>query len=137
MSSLSYDPVECLAKNCRAKSTLAYCERFGNLGHFNVDCKAEELTQELHLVIWRMDSSLKKDSQTSSVPRVYYEPFTSPTSEASLLLIPSTETFTEHCDFIPRRLDMTYYLKITRNMIRILCFLLKGCLITKVEKLSN
>ena len=50
-----------------------------------VDCKAEELTQGQHLVILMMDISLEKDSQTSSVLRVYYEPLTSSTSEARLL----------------------------------------------------
>ena len=79
--SLSCDLVEYLAKNCKAKSTFVFCERFGNLGYFNIDCKAEELTQGLKLVISIMDSSLEKDFQTSSVVRVYYEPLTSSTSE--------------------------------------------------------
>ena len=47
---------------------------FDALDLFKVDCKAEELTQGLHLVILMMDISLEKDSQTSSVPRVCYEP---------------------------------------------------------------
>ena len=72
---------------CRAKSTLVFTNSFGTLDHFKVDCKAEELTQGQRLVIMMMDTSLEKHSQASSVPRVYYEPPTSSTSEVELLLI--------------------------------------------------
>ena len=61
-----------------------FANSFGTLDHFKVDCKAEELTQGQHLVIMVMDTSLEKDSQTSNVPRVYYEPPTSSTSEVEL-----------------------------------------------------
>ena len=69
---------------CRAKSTLVSENSFGTLDHFNVDCKADELT---HLVILMMDTSLEKDSQTSSVLRVYYEPPTSSMSEIRLICL--------------------------------------------------
>ena len=59
---------------------------FDTLDHFKVDCQAEELTEGHHLVILIMGSSLKKDSQTSSVLGVYYERLTSSTSETRLLL---------------------------------------------------
>ena len=54
---------------------------FGTLHHFKVDCNAEELTEGQHLVIMMMDTSLEKDSQASSVLRVYYEPPTSSRSD--------------------------------------------------------
>ena len=56
---------------CRAKSTLIFANSFGTLDHFKVSCKAEELTQGQHLVIMVMDTCLEKDSQASSVPKVY------------------------------------------------------------------
>ena len=71
---------------CRAKSTLVFANSFGALDHFKVDCKADKLTQGQHLVIL-MDTNLEKDSQASSVLRVYYEPPTSSTSEVRLPLL--------------------------------------------------
>ena len=62
-----------------------FANGFGTLDHFNVECKAEELAQGLHLVFLMKDTSLEKDSLASSVPRVYYEPPTSSTSEVGLL----------------------------------------------------
>ena len=62
-----------------------FANSFGSLDHFKVHCKAEELTQGQHLVIMLIDTSLEKDSQASSVLRVYYEPPTSSTSEVELL----------------------------------------------------
>ena len=58
---------------------------FGTLDHFKVGCRAEELAQGLHLVILMKDTGLEKDSPASSVPRVYYEPLFSSTSEVRLL----------------------------------------------------
>ena len=72
---------------CRAKSTLVFANSFGTLDHFKVDCKAEELTQGQHLVIMMIDTSFEKDSQASSVLRVYYEPLTLSTSEVELLVV--------------------------------------------------
>ena len=64
-----------------------FANSFGILDHFKVDCKAEELTQGQHLVIVMMDTDLEKDSQASSVLRVYYEPPTSSTSKVELLRV--------------------------------------------------
>ena len=69
-----------------------YANSFGTLDHFKVDCKAEELTQGQHLVILVIATSLEKDSQASSVPRLYYEPRTSSTSEVRLLSPPEQTT---------------------------------------------
>ena len=63
-----------------------FANNFGTLDHLKVDCKAEESTQGQHFVIMMMDTGLEKDSQASSVLRVYYEPPTSSTSEVELLL---------------------------------------------------
>ena len=64
-----------------------FTNSFGTLDHFKVDCKAEELTQGQHLVITMMDTSLEKDSQSSSVLRVYYEPPTWYFCEPSVTII--------------------------------------------------
>ena len=66
------------------RNSTLFCEQFRYLGHFKVDCRAEELAQGLHLVILMKDTGLEKDSPASSVP-VYYEPLTSSTSEVRLL----------------------------------------------------
>ena len=66
---------------CRAKSTLVFANSFGTLHHFKVDCKAKELAKGQHLVIMMMGTSREKNSQASSVLRVYYELPTSSTSE--------------------------------------------------------
>ena len=62
-----------------------FANSFGTLDHFKVNCKAEELAQGLHLVFLMKDTGLEKDCPASSVPRVYYEPPTSSTSEVGLL----------------------------------------------------
>ena len=62
-----------------------FANSFGPLDHFKIDSKAEELAQGLHLVSLMKDNCLEKDSLASSVPRVYYEPPTSSTSEVGLL----------------------------------------------------
>ena len=77
---------------CRGKSTLVFTNSFGTLHHFKVDCNAGELTQGQHLVIMMMDTGLEKDSQASSVLRIYYESPTSSTSEVELLLLMSTHS---------------------------------------------
>ena len=59
-----YEPVESLAEVMQSE--------IYTLDHFKDDCKAEELTQGQHLVILIMNTSLEKDSQASSVQRVYY-----------------------------------------------------------------
>ena len=41
---------------------------FGASDRFKVDCRAEELAQELHLVILMKDTGLEKDSPASSLP---------------------------------------------------------------------
>ena len=67
---------------CRAKSTLVFCEQITTKSTLRLH---EELTQGQHLVIMMIDTSLEKDSQASSVLRVYYEPPTSSKSEVELL----------------------------------------------------
>ena len=62
-----------------------FANSFGTLDHFKVDCKAEGLAQGPHLVFLMKDTGLENDSPASSVPRVYYEPPTSTTSEVGLL----------------------------------------------------
>ena len=62
-----------------------FASSFGTLDHFKVDCKAEELAQGLHLVFLMKVTGLEKDFPASSVPRVFYEPLASSTSEVGLL----------------------------------------------------
>ena len=61
-----------------------FANSFSPLDLFKADCEAEESVQGLHLVSLMKDTGLEKDSPTSSVPRVCYEPPTSSTSEAGL-----------------------------------------------------
>ena len=64
-----------------------FANSFDLLDHFKVDCKAEELAQGLHLVSLMKDTDLEKGSPASGVPRVYYEPSTTFTSEVRLLSV--------------------------------------------------
>ena len=86
--SQSYDPVECLAEVMQSESTLVFfANSFGPLDRFKVGCGAEESAQGLHLVSLMKDAGFEKDSPESTVPRIYYEPPTSSTSEVGLLPI--------------------------------------------------
>ena len=78
--SRSYDPAECLAEVMQSEIYPRFYEQFRTLDHIKVDCRAEELAQGLLLVILMKDTGLEKDSP-SIVPRVYYEPLTSSTSD--------------------------------------------------------
>ena len=63
---------------------------FGTLDYFKFDCGAEELTQEQHLVIMMMDTSLEgRLPKIKYILRVYYKPPTSSMSELGLLSINS------------------------------------------------
>ena len=90
MRSRSCGPVECLVEAMQSEvCPRFFANGFGTLDHFRVDCGAEELAQELAqglpLVSLVGDAGLGKGSPASSIPRVYYKPPTSSTSEVGLL----------------------------------------------------